>query len=211
MMKGMDLSKVRRAVAVAAVFSTLLAGCKANSADTPDGAPLPTASVSGKMVCGFVSEQSIATALGTTDFSLQGTKQDLRGSAKNEDGSKLNTAGCSAYTKEAPLKALDVSVEQIGGVARWDNLVPSKLAEGGLDFVFPKEEGLGFATAGKPGEDAATSHLIVGDWHFFVSINPSVKGRNAVQDAVALIRQTVTQLGLPKIGKLPRPTATPAR
>jgi hypothetical protein len=209
MMHIMESSRTWWAV-VAVLGALVLAGCSPDSSDTKQGDPLPTASVTGKMVCGFVSEESIATALGTKDFSLQGAKQDLHGSAKNKDGSKLNLAGCSAYTKDAPGKALDVSVGQIGVISRWDSTVPTRLAQGGLDFVFPKEEGEGFATADGANGDAAISHLIVGDWHFFVSIHPTVKGRNAVQDAVALIRQTVTQLALPKSGKLPRPTPTPS-
>ncbi|NEA31521.1 hypothetical protein [Streptomyces sp. SID13031] len=124
----MDISRVRRSLVVVPVVSALLAGCTPDSSETEDGAPLPTASVSGKRVCGFVSEQTVATAFGTGDLSLQGTKQDLHGGAKNKDGSKLNTAGCSAYTKDASLKAPDVSVELIGAVARWDNLVPSRPA-----------------------------------------------------------------------------------
>ncbi|HEY0690828.1 MAG TPA: hypothetical protein VGD71_17535 [Kribbella sp.] len=206
----MDFSRTWRALVAVVGASVMFAGCSPDSSDTKQGDPLPTASVTGKMVCGFVSEESIVTALGTRDFSLGGAKRDLRGSAKNEDGSKLNLAGCSAYTKDAPSKALDVSVGQIGVIPRWDSIVPTRLAQGGLDFVFPKEEGEGFATVDESNGYAAISHLIVGDWHFFVSISPTVKGRNAVQDAVALTRQAVTQLDLPKSGKLPRPTPTPA-
>ena len=190
-----------------AVSSTLLAGCSGD--EVKDASPLPTASVSGEMVCGFASQDSIVKALGTSDFSLNGSMPDLRGS-KNPDGSKLSQAGCSAFTKDSPLEALKISVRLLNSADRWDGVVPSRLVAGGLDFVFPTGEGLGFATAGKSSDDdAAQAHLIVGDWHYFVSIHPRVEGRDAVQDTVALIRQTVTQLDLPRTGKLPRPTATP--
>jgi hypothetical protein len=210
MMRIMEFSRTWRAMVALAAASVVLAGCSPDSSEAKQGDPLPTASVTGKLVCGFVSEESIATALGTKDFSLQGAKQDLHGSAKNKDGSKLNQAGCSAYTKDASGKALDVSVQQIGIVPRWDSTVPTRLAQGGLDFVFPKEEGEGFATTDAANGNAAISQLIVGDWHFFASIHPTVKGRNAVQDAVALTRQTVTQLGLPRTETLPRPSASPS-
>ncbi|GAA0608813.1 hypothetical protein GCM10009534_49420 [Kribbella sandramycini] len=202
-------STVRRGVVAITVAGMVLAGCTADPDKKVGATPLPTESVTGKTVCGFVSEQSVVTAIGTSKFSIQGAKTDLRGNNRNQDGSKLNQAGCSVYTNDSPLKALDISVTQIGGVARWDNLVPSKLAGGGVEFVFPAGEGMGFATSKNDLDEAATAHLIVGDWHYFVSIHPRVDGRDAIQDAVALIRQTVTQLGLPTTGKLPRPTATP--
>ncbi|WP_405055930.1 hypothetical protein OG474_24675 [Kribbella sp. NBC_01505] len=204
----MTSRRIPRYVAGLLVSCLVLTGCQPD--DSKNTSPLPTASVTGKVVCGFASQESFVTALGTSDFSLNGSMPDLRGS-KNPDGSKLSQAGCSAFTKDAPLEALKISVRLLNAADRWDAVVPSKLAAGGLDFVFPTDEGLGFATAGKNADDdAAQAHLIVGDWHYFVSIHPHVKGRDAVQDAVALIRQTVTQLNLPKTGKLPRPTATPS-
>ncbi|WP_405055932.1 hypothetical protein OG474_24685 [Kribbella sp. NBC_01505] len=82
---------VRWAVGAAALL--LVVGCQSDQ--VKDTMPLPMASVLGKVVCGFVSQDSIVKALGTADFSLAGSSQDL-GGGTNPDGSKLNEAACSA-------------------------------------------------------------------------------------------------------------------
>lgn len=190
----------RSAVAVLAVV--VLAGC------TPDKTventePLPTQAVGD--ACGFVSQQSAETALGASGLSGDGAKQDLAGSAKNPDGSKLNQAGCKFFAKDG--NELNVSVKPIGIPPYEERAVPSLLKAGGTAFVFPTSEGQGVATSG--GDAAATARLIRGDWYYLVFLSKPTKNRNAVEDVVAILRQVVNQLGLPSVETLPRPTATP--
>jgi hypothetical protein len=174
-----------------------------------DSTPLPT-KAPGDLVCDFVSKQSATTALGTTKFSVYGLTQDLSGVTRNKDGSKLNLAGCSFSTK-AVGDALKISVEQLGSSPYDDSDVTAALAAGKSTFVFPSDEGAGYAQAGGQGEGAAVAQLIRGDWRYFVKIVPKVEGRDSVADAVALLRQVVNQLGLPRSEHLPRPAATPTR
>jgi hypothetical protein len=185
----------------AALAVVLLVGC------TPDDVvessePLPTRAPAD--VCDFVSTESASIALGTKKFSVGGAKQDLRGSAKNPDGSKLNLAGCQFFRKDGELR---ISVELIGTPPYEERDVPTRLKAGGADFVFPAAEGQGVADAGGPGESAAVAQLIRGDWYYLVYLTKPTKGRNAVDDVVAILRQVVNQLGLPRSENLPRHTS----
>ncbi|GAA1648918.1 hypothetical protein GCM10009744_45410 [Kribbella alba] len=185
-------------------LAVALAGC------TPDKAPqntepLPTQAIGD--ACGFVSQDSAEIALGETGLSPAGLKQDLAGTARNADGSKLNLAGCKFYA--AGDKELDVSVKQIGIPPYEERAIPTALKDGGADFVFPASEGQGFAKKGEQGQPAATAQLIRGDWYYLVFLTKQTDGRNAVDDVVAVLRQVVDQLGLPRSENLPRPSASP--
>ncbi|NEA31520.1 hypothetical protein [Streptomyces sp. SID13031] len=127
---------------------------------------------------------------------------------KNADGSKLNLAGCRFYTG-APGTALTITVSQLGSSPADYSRVVAALAAGKSTFVFPAAEGQGYGQAGEEGREAAVAQLIRGDWRYFVQITPRVEGRDAVADAVALLRQVVNQLGLPRSEHLPRPAAAP--
>jgi hypothetical protein len=202
MINSMRHGVLRSAVAVLAVL--VLAGC------TPDKAVKNTESLPTQAAgeaCGFVSQQSAEIALGQSGLSGNGLKQDFPGTAKNPDGSKLNLAGCEFFAKDD--HRLDVSVKLIGIPPYEERAVPSLLEAGGAEFVFPAAEGKGVAVAGGPGEAAATAQLIRGDWYYLVYLSKPTKGRKAVDDVVAILRQVVNQLDLPSIETLPRPTPTP--
>ncbi|TDC33065.1 hypothetical protein [Kribbella albertanoniae] len=185
------------------------AGCT-DSSKGEDQRPLPTTAASGELACGFVSQESVAVALGTTDFTATGSKVDA---GTNPDGSSLAQAICDFYADTVKGdRALIVAVQPLGLAAKADAIVPRVLAAGGAQFVFPASDGEGFATSDQVVySGAGVSHLIRGDWHYTVAIQKAVEGRNAVDDAVALTRQVVATLNLPKVGTKPRPTVTPAK
>ncbi|WP_405058667.1 hypothetical protein OG474_38885 [Kribbella sp. NBC_01505] len=164
----------------------------------------------GRPVCGFVSQESVSIALGTTDFTATGSKVDVGG---NPDGSSLAQAICDVYSDAVKGdRALVVAVQPIGSAARADAIVPRILAARDARYVFPASGGQGFATSDQVVySGAGVSHLLRGDWHYTVAIQKVASGRNAVDDAVAITRQLVATLNLPKLGKLPRPTVTPSR
>jgi hypothetical protein len=189
----------------AALAVVLMAGCTSDKT-VKNTEPLPTQAVGD--ACGFVSQRSAEIALGQSGLSGNGLKQDFPGTAKNPDGSKLNLAGCEFFAKDD--HRLDVSVKLIGIPPYEERAVPSLLKAGGAEFVFPAADGQGVAVAGGPGEAAATAQLIRGDWYYLVELSKPTKGRNAVDDVVAILRQVVNQLGLPQSEHLPRPTPTPA-
>jgi hypothetical protein len=203
----------RSRVAILTVALALLgtAACSTSS-KVEDSRPLPTTSVSGELACEFLSKESLSIALGTTDFRSSGTKVNLN-SGKNPDGSTLSQAACRAYTSKEPgREAVSVSVQPLGLSPRDDAIVANTLASGHSEYTFPAAEGMGFGASDETLHvGAGTCDLIVGDWHYGVTIKNSVAGRNAVDDAVALTRQVVATLGLPKVGTKPRPTAAPAK
>ncbi|WP_405055931.1 hypothetical protein OG474_24680 [Kribbella sp. NBC_01505] len=169
-----------------------------------DASLLPTRAAGD--VCGFVSKDSGTKVLGTSKFSAGGAKIDLSGGVKNEDGSRFNLAGCSFSTKETG-DALKVSVRRVDVDPRECNDVATTVASGKAAFIFPAAEGQGYADAGRNGR-AAVARLVRGDWVYIVIIKNKLDWRNPVDDAVALVRQTVGQLNLPATGKLPRPKAS---
>jgi hypothetical protein len=195
-----------RGVALVAA-ALLLVSCSPDT--SKDSAPLPT-KAPGDLVCDFVSKESAATALGTAKFSAGGSVENLVGSHRNADGSRLNLAGCDLGTN-ADRQAMTVAVSQLGSSPTDDSDVVAALAAGKSTFTFPAAEGAGYAQAGADGDDAAVAQLIRGDWRYLVAIGPKVEGRDSVADAVALVRQVVNQLGLPRSENLPRPAATPTR
>ncbi|NEA31523.1 hypothetical protein [Streptomyces sp. SID13031] len=203
----MTVAGLRRLV-VAAATVLLMAGCTSHNTGKDSG-PLPT-KAGDDLVCGFVSKDSGSIALGTTEFSVGGSVQNLVGSHKNADGSRLNLAGCS-FSTDAEREALTIAVSQLGASPANDSQVVAALAAGESTFVFPAAEGQGYGQAGEEGREAAVAQLIRGDWRYFVQITPRVEGRDAVADAVALLRQVVNQLGLPRSEHLPRPASTPTR
>lgn len=194
---------------IVVLFGT--AGCS-DSPTHEDLRPLPTSSASGELDCHFLSHESLATMLGTKDFHAAGDVIDHKGGAgarTNPDGSTLTEASCSARTDHEVLKVL---VEPLGLISNHDAAIPEILASGRAEFTYPAAEGLGFAGSRKAGlVGDGVSELIVGDWRYSVVIVDSVEGRDAVQDAVAITRQIVATLGLPKVGTKPRPTAAPSK
>jgi hypothetical protein len=181
-----------RAVYAVVAGSVLLTACR--PADAKDAEPMPT-TVSGDLVCGFVSKDSAVTAVGTRDILVTGDKLDL-GDTRNPDGSRLNLAGCSVNTKDVK-NALAVDVLRLSELPSVDSQVTEVVASGKPSFVFPEVEGKGYAWADAEDSLAADAQLIRGDWRYRVVITNSSDGRNAVDDAVAILRQVVTQLGLP--------------
>ena len=200
MIGSMHAFRSALAVAVAVVA---LAGCTQDKAKNTD--PLPTQAVGD--ACGFVSKSSVEIALGQSGLEGQGLKQDLAGSAKNPDGSRLNLAGCKFFTKDG--NELNVSVKPIGIPPYEERAVPTLLKAGSAAFVFPTSEGQGVAV-GPSSDQAAVARLIRGDWYYAVALSKPVSGRDAVADVVAILRQVVGQLGLPQVETLPRPTAGPS-
>jgi ABC-type amino acid transport substrate-binding protein len=188
-----------------ALAVVLLAACTPDDV-VKDSGPLPTRGVGD--VCGFVSKESASIALGTTKFSVGGAVQALPGAVKNPDGSKLNLAGCEFQRADG---ALNISVTLIGIPPYEEREIPNRLKAGDVDFVFPVAEGQGVAEAGGPGGQAAVAQLIRGDWYYLVILSKPTEGRNAVDDVVAILRQVVDELGLPRSENLPRPVATPTR
>lgn len=188
---------------VLALFGVLVlvAGCTPDKGEKSTE-PLPTQAVGD--ACGFVSKESAETALGQSGLEGQGEKQDLAGSAKNPDGSKLNLAGCKFFAKDG--NELNVSVKPIGIPPYEERAVPTLLKAGGAAFVFPESEGQGAVKTG--GDAAATAQFIRGDWYYLVVLSKPVEGRKPVDDVVAILRQVVNQLGLPSVETLPRPTPT---
>jgi hypothetical protein len=189
------------AVLVAAI---LLAGCTANKA-VQNTEPLPTQATGD--ACDFVSKGSAETVLGGSGIATLGSKSDLQGS-RNADGSKLNLASCKLSVEGG--KELSISVKPIGIPPYEEREIPAALKAGGADFVFPASEGQGVAKKGGQGQDAATAQLIRGDWYYFVDLTKPTEGRNPVDDCVAVLRQVVNQLGLPRSEHLPRPSASPS-
>ncbi|WP_405058668.1 hypothetical protein OG474_38890 [Kribbella sp. NBC_01505] len=189
-----------------------MAGCSDSSKDA-DLRPLPTVAASGELLCGFVSKDSLAIVLGTTDLRGAGSKVGSPGSGQDPGEPSLQEAQCRISTvKASGVGDVTVVVEPLGVSPVDDAIVPSTLASGRSEYVFPDTEGMGYAASGKTfATGDAVSNLIVGDWTYGVMIDKSLKGRNAVDDVVALTRQVVATLNLPKVGKLPRPTATPTK
>jgi hypothetical protein len=205
-MSGTGSVSLRRGVVLVAAVM-LLVSCSPDA--SKDSAPLPT-KAPGDLVCDFVSKESATVALGTSKFSVGGSVQNLIGSHKNADGSRLNLADCG-FSTNARRTALTVSVGQLGLSPVNDSEVVTALAAGKSTFTFPASEGAGYAQAGGQGENAAVAQLIRGDWRYFVGIEAKADNRDPVADAVALLRQVVNQLGLPRSEHLPRPAATPTR
>jgi hypothetical protein len=135
------------------------------------------------------------TAVGTADIQVTGEKQDLS-DTRNPDGSQLDLAGCSVNTKDVE-NALAVDVLRLSDLPSSDSRVMEVLASGKPSFVFPDVEGKGYAWADAEASLAADAQLIRGDWRYRVVIKNGSEGRNAVDDAVAILRQVVTQLALP--------------
>ncbi|MFB6723025.1 hypothetical protein ACFCV3_22795 [Kribbella sp. NPDC056345] len=199
-----------RVLAAALAASSVAAGCS-DSSKVDDRRPLPTNSAAGELVCRFVSKESLSIALGSADFNAEGDKRDAH--RKNPDGSTLAAATCEVTTGEAKGKnAISVSVQPLGLIGEDDAQVAEVLASGRADFVFPAAEGMGFGASEQTLHlGAGVCDLIVGDWHYGVTIQNAVAGRNAVDDAVALTRQVVATLRLPKVGTKPRPTVSPSK
>ncbi|GAB3923568.1 hypothetical protein GCM10029976_013960 [Kribbella albertanoniae] len=199
-----------RGFAAASVALIGVAACSAMAEDRRP-LPLPTTSVSGDLACRFVSKESLSIALGTAEYDAQGDRRDAH--RKNPDGSTLAAATCEVSTASTKGKrAISISVQPLGLIGEDDAQVAEVLASGRADYVFPAAEGMGFAASDATLHlGAGTCDLIVGDWHYGVTIHDAVEGRKAVDDAVALTRQVVATLNLPKVGTKPRPTASPAK
>ncbi|WP_405058666.1 hypothetical protein OG474_38880 [Kribbella sp. NBC_01505] len=183
---------------------TLLAGC----GDKEDSTPLPSAPAS-KVLCGFVSADSVAEALGTTEFEAVGSMPELSGT-RNPDGSRLNLADCT-INDDRTTYALRVDVQRLGIFPVQDQAVVTELARRKPSFVFSPSDGQGYAEEDVSNEIAGVAHLIRGDWRYRVYVKNHTPGRDSVSDVAAITRQVVAQLDLPKTGVLPRPTASPSR
>jgi hypothetical protein len=190
--------------AVVVLVALLLTACSPDKT-VDNSEPLPTQATGD--ACDFVSQHSADVSLGQSGVSSGGSKRYLAGSARNADGSKLNQARCKFSTKDG--RELDVSVKPIGIPPYEEREIPATLKAGGADFVFPASEGQGFAAKGAQGQAAASAQLIRGDWYYLVVLTKQTDGRNPVDDVVAVLRQVVNQLGLPRSENLPRPSASP--
>lgn len=181
-----------RSASVLVAASVLLTACQSADSKKPD--PL-SATASGELACNFVSKDSAAIAVGTKDFEVSGDRQDRRGTT-NPDGSQLDLAGCTVNTKDVK-EALTVDVLLVDSLPSADSYISEVLTSGNPSFVFPQAEGRGFAWSDDEHQWAADAQLIRGDWRYRVVVKNSSEGRNAVDDAVAILRQVVNQLGLP--------------
>jgi hypothetical protein len=158
-----------------------------------DTKPLPTVASPGTEVCDFVSQDSVATVLGTKDFS--GT-----GSVDKDGAGTISGAQCYVTVKGQDSSALAVRVGFNLGFGRKDFDASLKDES---KHQLSADQGLGFSwteQAKQPdGSKGDVGHAWVGHGNYLVEVDVTgaAEGRDAEKDAVALSQQVLTKLQLP--------------
>jgi hypothetical protein len=185
-------------LAVLAVLAT--AACTGNHSDNggdvptaENTKPLPTVASPGTEVCDFVSEDSVATVLGTKDFSGDG-------SVDKDSAGAVSGAQCYVTVKGQDSSALAVRVGFNLGQGRKD--FDTSLKDD-AKHQLPADHGLGFSwteQAKHPdGSQGDVGHAWVGHGNYLVEVDVTgaAEGRDPEKDAVALSQQVLTSLQLP--------------
>lgn len=189
----------RTGLAALVLGCALLAAC-GSSGPAPDTSPLPSTATSGQFACAFVDKVNLQTALGVkdldaSDISVSGGPNYYQGQQHNADGGRLAQATCTVtdLSHGGAQQAFGVQVEAAADRSDLAAQVKSDLAGGRTAaYRFPADYGTGLAYSA----DGARVELLRGIWLVLVGIESPGKGRDAVQDAVALTRQIVTTLQL---------------
>jgi hypothetical protein len=185
-------------LALLAVLAT--AGCTGNHSDSGGNVPtaentkpLPSTAAAGAELCDFVPEDSVATVLGTKDFS--GT-----GSVDKDSAGAVSGAQCLVTVKGQDSSALAVRVGFNLGYGRKD--FDTSLTDD-AKHQLPADQGLGFSWTeqGKQsdGSEGDVGHAWVGHGNYLVEVDVTgaAEGRDPEKDAVALSQQVLTTLQLP--------------
>lgn len=160
------------------------------------------------LLCGFVSRESVVTALGRSDFTVSGDR--VPSNKPNPDGTRFKSAHCAVSVPdggESP--ALEVLVEPI---AITDLGIVQTAHFEAASFTYPASIGIGFVSrdgytdANNKSYPSGESGLIRGDWTITLGIQMSAQGRNAVDDTVALAQEVVDVLKIPLKPTKPYPT-----
>ena len=194
----------------------LLAGCSGPAHH--DVSPIPTTADAHLDFCGPVSRYDIVTTLGTAKFTYNGSIQQLHASENaNPDGTRLNIAGCQAYTKTSRGESLSVDVIQIGVLRDADAQIAQKVHDRKADYYYPRSIGVGYASYTQVEDTNHKTHragvaaVLWGDWRIIVHINLPASWRDPLKDAVAISEQVGHRLALPTKPTRPYPTPTTGR
>jgi hypothetical protein len=187
------------------LFASLLAGSLALTActgkDEPKADPITysTLGVASEVLCGFVPEADLVTALGSSALAATGSLVGRGGSQP------LASADCMVKADERELPNFEVVVSSRGqdkGFTEWELKNPKPART-----VFPTDHPTGFAEPAyqsrlegtKMGElrTGALAVAIIGDWYINLRIYRPGKGRNAVTDSINLVQRIAASLQLP--------------
>lgn len=201
----------RCAAAGLAALLALLCACT-SSGGTPNTSPLSTAASAPPLYCGFVSKQSVQTSVGTDQLLASGFVQHLTGAFHDPDGGRLGQANCGINDKDGQAFAAEViPLDERPDLAQQtvDTLASHKPGDG--LYVFPTSFGVGWA---KPDQakhpSGATVLLLRGNWFVNIGFDDVAKGRDPVEDSVAMTHQVVAFLNLPTTHAKPYPTPSPS-
>lgn len=201
-----------RAAAAVCAGAVLVAGCTSSDSAPPTSPPLPSGASAAPFYCGFLSKDSVQTALGTDHLLPWGAPTYFVGEEKNLDGGRLGQAGCTINDKSD----IDLGVEVIPVDTRPDlvqQLVDASAAGKG-SYHFASGYGVGYAGRDYPAaatgadQQGASAVLLRGNWYVSVGIQTPGRGRDPVKDVVALARQVIAFLHLPAAHAQPYPTPT---
>jgi hypothetical protein len=205
-------SRTRIGVVVGALAVMTAAACT-SSGGAPDTSPLSTAASSPPLYCGFVSKQSVQTAVGTDKLLASGGVHHLTGAFYDPDGGRLGQATCDVNDKSGQAFGAEVIplAERPDLAQQTVDAIASHKAGDGL-YVFPASYGVGWA---KPDQaknpSGATVYLLRGNWFVNVGVDNVAKGRDPVADSVALTHQIVAFLHLPTTHAKPYPSPSASR
>lgn len=200
------------------LLATLLAGSLALTActgkDEPKADPTTysTLGVAGEVLCGFVPEADLVTALGSSALAATGSLVGRGG------GRPLASASCTVKADKRSLPNFEVVVWSRGqdeGFTEWELKNPKPTWT-----LFPTAQPTGFAepayqsrldgtTTGEL-RTGAVAVAIIGDWYLNVRIYRPGKGRNAINDSINLVQRIAASLQLPPEATQTYPPFTPS-
>lgn len=202
-----DTRAVRRSLAAAVATAALASGLAAcsNSDDGPgnDTAPLPTAAPGDSdLLCNIVPRDSVAAALGRDPGDLETNNGDVTELTEDPITGHLN-GRCRIRSDTRSEPALTV-------VVQWpstedQSVVRSRVA--GADYTFPRDFAEGYASRSPGG--GATAQVIWDDYVVTVADDEPARGRNALEDSVALVHQVIDAIGLTPTPPAGAGTASP--
>lgn len=171
---------------------------------------MPTGVTQGPFFCGFVDKASATAAAPVPKAFGDGGVVNSQTQQRNADGGRMLSALCtvSGFPKGGGAEqTLIVGVDAIGVRPDLDKKAVNTRSAG---YVFPQSYGVGSAALRDPSDrsQGADADLLRGNWHVSVGLMTSPKGRDPVQDAVAIARQVIAFLRLPTTHAKPYPSTS---
>jgi len=192
-----------------AAVSAVVSACSSSS--STNTSPLPTAAPAGPFLCGFLGKDSVDVAVAIPKPFGQGGVIYSQGTERNADGGRMLSAACTVtgFSGSGATQALIADVHAIG--VRPDLDQQAVNVPKSASYTFPPSDGVGYVSVRYPNDrtKGAVADLLRGNWHLTVTIMTPAKGRDPVQDSIAIARQVIAYLHLPTTHRKPYPTTTP--